>query len=244
MPYQRIRSRAGLRDGRHIAQLPNEILAKIFDILVTISFGDHPLRSVRRVSRRWRAISLRSHFLLIAPLPSVPRQLFNLPPYAVNHLSLPTSRFLAPYISGTELCLFGNPIADFNHWHRPHWIIFHGVLVLPLLSRKVPLIVSGQDTLCKQFSNLACKRCLDSSRYVVPLTPPIDKLRQQKNGSILDYYKPLRVAVRRRTLTHDPKRLNTGYTPKITEYFFATHMAKVGVYTYIYICRYMCEYIM
>jgi hypothetical protein len=117
-----------------ITKLPNEILTKIFHILVSTSFGDHPLRAVRQVSQRWRAVAFRPHFLRTSPLPSVPRNHFNLPQYAVSHLSLPTTRYLAPHIGGTELSLFGNPIADFQHWHRPHWIIFHGVLVLPLVS--------------------------------------------------------------------------------------------------------------
>jgi hypothetical protein len=169
--------------------------------------------------------------LRIAPLPSVSRQFFNLPPYAVAHLSLPTTRFLAPYISGTELCLFGNPIADFKHWHRPHWIIFHGVLVLPLVSRTVPLIVSGQDTLCKHFSNFSCGRCLDSSRFVAALPPATDKKPRLKNGIILNYFKPVQSTVRRRTLPHNPpKQPKTRNTPKITEYFYATRVSEVRLH--------------
>jgi hypothetical protein len=167
--------------------IPNELLVTIFEHLILISIGENPLRAVRQVCSRWRTVALRSNLLLDAPLPIA----FSLPVHAVAHLTLQSSPALAPHINGTQLSLFGNPIADFNHWHRPHWIIYRGEIVLPLQSHSVPLVSSGQHTLCAYFNNTSCRRCQNSRtlkrRYTLPPSTPT----QIRNHKIEEYFKPI-----------------------------------------------------
>jgi hypothetical protein len=176
----------------NIDSLPTESLQRVFCFLIVITVGDHPLRAVRQVSRRWRGIASAPRILFYAPLPSRRyRRIFPLPSYAVRHLSLPTSRELAPYIAGTELLLFGNPVANFDYWHRPHWVIFQGELILPLLSRQVPRIYSGQHTICRHFKNWNCERCRDSTVFVPPVNNHRSPLPQDnsKQRTICDFFK-------------------------------------------------------